>query len=92
MFPDLPTVNETVPGHEASLWYGILVPTGTAKHIIAALDEAIIKAGRSPRVVELLAAVSMEPVTNSPDEFTAFIRAEIAKWGKVVKASGAPLD
>jgi tripartite-type tricarboxylate transporter receptor subunit TctC len=92
MFPDLPTVNETVPGHEASLWYGILVPTGTPKHIIAALDEAIIKAGRSPRVVETLAAVSMEPITNSPDEFTAFIKAEIAKWGRVVKASSAPLD
>lgn len=92
MFPDLPTVNETVPGHEASLWYGILVPTGTPKHIIAALDEAFIKAGRAPRVVETLAAVSMEPITNSPDEFTAFIKAEIAKWGRVVKASGVPLD
>jgi len=92
MFPDLPTVHETVPGHEASLWYGILAPTGTPKNVVAALNEAIVKAGRSSRVVEPLAAVSMEPVTNSPEEFTAFIKAEIAKWGKVVKASGTPLD
>lgn len=92
LFPELPTVNETVPGHEASLWYGILTPTGTPKNVVAMLNEAIVKAGRSPRVVELLTAVSMEPVTHSPEEFAAFIKAEIAKWGKVVKASGAPID
>jgi tripartite-type tricarboxylate transporter receptor subunit TctC len=92
LFPELPTVNETVPGHEASLWYGILAPTGTPKHVVAALNDAIVKAGRSQRVAEPLAAASMEPVTDSPEAFTAFIRAEIAKWGKVVKASGVPVQ
>jgi len=92
MFPDLPTVGETVPGHEASLWYGILTPTGTPRPVVAAVNEAIIKASRSPKVVDPLAAVSMEPVTNSLEEFTAFIKAEIAKWGKVVKASGTRVD
>jgi tripartite-type tricarboxylate transporter receptor subunit TctC len=92
LFPELPTVNETVPGHEASLWYGILVPTGTPKNIVTALNDAFVKASRSPRVVDPLTAVSMEPVTNSPEAFTAFIRSEIAKWGKVVKASGTPIE
>jgi tripartite-type tricarboxylate transporter receptor subunit TctC len=92
MFPDLPTVAETVPGHEASLWYGILTPAGTPRNVVAALNEAIVKAARSPKVAEPLAAVSMEPVINAPEEFTAFIKAEIAKWGKVVKASGAPVQ
>lgn len=92
MFPDLPTVGETVPGHEASLWYGVLAPIGTPKDIITRLNTAIVTAGKSPKVIDQLAAVAMESVNNSPEEFTAFIKAEIAKWGKVVKASGAPID
>jgi len=91
-FPNLPTVGETVPGHEASLWYGFLAPAGTPKDIIARLHTAIVTAGRTPRVIEQLRAVGMESVNNSPEEFTAFIKAEIVKWGKVVKASGAPLE
>ena len=91
-FPNLPTVGETVPGHEASLWYGFLAPAGTPKNIIARLHTAIVTAGRTPRVIEQLAAVGMESVNNSPEEFTAFMKAEIAKWRKVVKASGAPVE
>ncbi len=92
MFPDLPTVGETVPGHEASLWYGVLAPIGTPKDIVTRLNTAIVAAGKTQKVIDQLAAVAMESVNNSPEEFTAFIRAEIAKWGKVVKASGAPID
>jgi tripartite-type tricarboxylate transporter receptor subunit TctC len=91
-FPNLPTVGETVPGHEASLWYGILAPARTPKDIIARLHAAIAAAGRTPRVIEQLTAVGMESVNSTPEEFTAFIKAEIVKWGKVVKASGAPLE
>jgi len=92
MFPDLPTVGETVPGHEAMLWYGILAPAGTPQDIISRLNTAIVTAGATPRVIDKLAGVAMESVNNSPEEFTAFIRSEIAKWGKVVKASGTPVD
>lgn len=92
MFPDLPTVSETVPGHEAMLWYGILAPAGTPKDIISKLNTAIVTAGGTPRVIEQLAGVAMESVNNSPEDFTAFIKSEISKWGKVVKASGTPID
>jgi tripartite-type tricarboxylate transporter receptor subunit TctC len=92
MFPDLPTVSETVPGHEATLWYGVLAPSGTPKDLITRLNTAIVNAGKTPKVIDQLGAVAMESVNNSPEEFTAFIKAEIAKWGKVVKASGAPID
>lgn len=92
MFPDLPTVGETVPGHEAYLWYGVMAPARTPKDIISALSAAILAEGAKPRVIEQLAAVAMESVTNSPEEFAAFIKAEIAKWGKVVKASGTPVE
>jgi tripartite-type tricarboxylate transporter receptor subunit TctC len=91
-FPELPTVGETVPGHEGRLWYGILAPAGTPKEVIATLNKAIVTAGRTPRVIDQLSAVGMESVNNSPAEFTAFIKSEIAKWGRVVKASGAPVD
>ncbi len=91
-FPDLPTVGETVPGHEGRLWYGILAPAGTPKEVITTLNKAIVTAGRTPKVVDQLSAVGMESVNNSPAEFTAFIKAEIAKWGRVVKASGTPVD
>lgn len=91
-FPNLPTVGETVPGHEASLWYGILAPARTPQDIVARLHAAIVAAGRTPRVMEQLAAVGMESVNNTPQEFAAFMKAEIVKWGKVVKASGAPLE
>jgi tripartite-type tricarboxylate transporter receptor subunit TctC len=91
-FPNLPTVGETVPGHEASLWYGILAPARTPQDIVARLHTAIVAAGRTPRVMEQLAGVGMESVNNTPQEFTAFMKAEIMKWGKVVKASGAPLE
>jgi tripartite-type tricarboxylate transporter receptor subunit TctC len=90
--PEVPTVDETIPGHAGMLWYGIMAPAATPKAIIATLHQAIVNAGRSPRVVEQLTAVGMESVNNTPAEFTAFIKSEIAKWGKVVKASGAPID
>ena len=92
MFPDLPTVGETVPGHEAALWYGVLAPIATPRDIIARLNTAIVAAGKTQKVIDQLAAVAMESVNNSPEEFTAFIKAEIAKWGKVVKASGTPIE
>ncbi|MBI3043351.1 MAG: hypothetical protein HYY78_11075 [Betaproteobacteria bacterium] len=62
------------------------------RHNIMSLAPLIPAAGRSPKVVNPLAAVSMESVNNSPEEFTAFIKAEIAKWARVVKASGAPVE
>ena len=81
-----------MPGHEGRLWYGILAPAGTPKDVVATLNKAIVTAGRSPRVVDQLTAVGMESVNNTSAEFTAFIKAEIAKWGNVVKASGAPVE
>lgn len=91
-FPDLPTVGETVPGHEGRLWYGIAAPVGTSKEIVATLNKAIVTAGHTTRMVDQLSSVGMESVNNSPAEFTAFIKAEIAKWGKVVKTAGVPVD
>lgn len=90
--PEIPTVGQTLPGHEVTQWYGILAPAGTPPEIISKLNSEIVKAWRNPIVVQQLAALGAEAVTNTPEQFAAHIKAEIAKWGKVVKASGVPLE
>jgi len=89
--PALPTVSETVPGHESTQWFGILAPAGTSKEIISKLHAAIAAVARTPKVVEQFAAVGSESIGSSPAEFAAFIKAEMTKWGKVVK-SGVSLE
>jgi len=89
--PGLPTVSETVPGHESTQWFGILAPAGTSKEIISKLHAAIAAVARTPKVVEQFAAVGSESIGSSPEEFAAFIKAEMNKWGKVVK-SGVSLE
>ena len=92
MFPELPTVHETVPGHEAYLWFGLMAPARTPKNIISTLNAAIVSEGAKPYAAQQLAKTGMESVTSSPDEFARFIKAEISKWAKVVKASGTPIE
>ena len=89
--PHLPAINETLPGHEATQWFAIMAPAGMGKDIIARLHPTIVAMVGSPKVIEQLAAVGSEPVGSTPEELTAFIRAEVAKWSKVIK-SGVSLD
>ena len=89
IFPDVPTIGETVKGYEATQWYGILAPAAVPKTRITKLNAAIVKALRSPDVHALLSGEAAEPVGNSPEEFGKFIKTEIARWAPVVKASGA---
>jgi tripartite-type tricarboxylate transporter receptor subunit TctC len=88
--PELPTVNETIPGIEVSAWYGILVPKGTPAEIVARLNQEIVKAVGSERVAQQIVRVGMEPISNSPAEFSAYVKSELARWGAVVKATGLP--
>jgi tripartite-type tricarboxylate transporter receptor subunit TctC len=87
--PDVPTLAEAgVPGYDSTQWYGVLAPAGTPRPIVTRLHGEIVRALRAPDVRERLAADGAEPVGSSPEEFAAFIRAEIAKWAKVAKAAG----
>jgi tripartite-type tricarboxylate transporter receptor subunit TctC len=90
--PQLPTVAETLPGHEVTQWYGILAPAGTPAEIIARLNGVIVKALAEPRFVQQLDRVGASAVSSTPEAFAARIRSEIVKWGKVVRTSGVPLD
>jgi tripartite-type tricarboxylate transporter receptor subunit TctC len=89
MFPDLPAINETVKGYEATQWYGILAPAAVPKAYVTRLNAAIVKALHSAEAKAQLASEAAEPVGNSPEEFGRFMRSEIARWAPVVKQSGA---
>jgi tripartite-type tricarboxylate transporter receptor subunit TctC len=86
--PDLPTIAEAgVKGYEVSTWYGVLAPARTAKPIVSRLHGEIVKLLAVPDTNEKLLAQGFEPVGNTPDEFGAYIKSEIAKWAKVIKTA-----
>jgi tripartite-type tricarboxylate transporter receptor subunit TctC len=91
--PEVPSIAEKgFPRYEAVAWYGIIAPPGTPVEIVRKLNEASHKAFASAEVREKLTALSAAATPGTPEEFTAFIRSEIARWAPVVKASGAKVD
>lgn len=92
LLPDLPTIGETLPGYSASGWYGLVAPAATPRDALAKLNAAAVRALRAPDVAERLSSQGAEPVGSSAEEWGAFIRSEIGKWGKVVKAAGMKPD
>jgi tripartite-type tricarboxylate transporter receptor subunit TctC len=89
MAPDLPTVSEAgLAGYEASPWYGLLVPAGTPQDIVFRLHADSVKVVAQPDVRERFSAADLDAAGSTPQQFAAYIRSEIAKWGKIVKATG----
>jgi len=85
IFPDLPAIAETLPGYEIAQWVGVLAPAGTPRDIVSSLHATIAKAVGTTKVALQFAAVGSQRIGNSPEEFAAHIKAEIAKWGKVTR-------
>jgi len=91
--PDVPTIAEAgVPGYEIGSWQGVFAPAGTPPAIVARLNAEIVKIINLPDTKEKLLMLGAEPVGNSSEDFTIFVRAEVGKWGDVVKKSGARVD
>ncbi|WP_295856814.1 tripartite tricarboxylate transporter substrate binding protein [uncultured Xylophilus sp.] len=91
--PDVPTIAEAgVPGYEATSWFGLFAPAGTPAPVIERIDTALIKVLGTAELKKKLSEQGAEPYAEKPAQFAAFIQAETAKWGKVVKASGATVD
>ena len=87
--PDLPTVAESgLPGFETSAWQGLLAPEKISRAIVNRINAESASSVKSPAMRNLLAANGAEGVGNSPEEFSAFVQAQIAKWTKVVRAAG----
>ncbi|MGC1465032.1 MAG: tripartite tricarboxylate transporter substrate binding protein [Pseudolabrys sp.] len=86
--PDLPTMAEAgLPGFETSVWFGILVPTGTPTSVITKLADATNKTLKDPDVLRLLHAQGMDALGGTPDEFSRYIASETAKWAGVIKTA-----
>jgi tripartite-type tricarboxylate transporter receptor subunit TctC len=86
--PELPTMNEAgVQGYEFSTWYGLLVPGTTPKGVVEQLNAATIKALQSPSVKEQFSGQGLEATPGTPAEFGGYLRSEVAKWAKVIKAA-----
>ncbi len=92
LFPDMPTIDETLPGFQVVVWFGILVPAGTPPAIVAKLNEAIRHAVNAPSTQATLKKLGVEPKSSTPEEFAATIRADIGKWAKVVNEGNIKLD
>ena len=90
--PDVPTVAETVPGYEASAWFGMAVPKGTPREVIDILNREINAALADPKIKARLAELGGSQIGGTPEEFWALHAAETDKWAKVVKFSGAKVE
>ncbi len=93
VLPEVPTVSEAgVPGYEAVIWLGIMVPAGTPRAIVDRLNAEITRATNAPETKEAWAKQGAVAMSMSPDEFGRYMRDDIAKWARVVKISGAKPD
>ena len=91
--PEIPTISESgLNGYEVFAWNGVLAPGGTPKAVILQLNEEIKKAMVNPNVREKFSTQGFASIGNSPEQFTSFLKDEVEKWSKTVKASGATVD
>ncbi len=92
MLPDVPTVAETLKGFEVDTWWGLVVPAATPKATVTKLNQAFTAALNAPETRARFATLMAEPVPTTPEAFTSFMKSELGKYEKVVKASGAKVD
>jgi tripartite-type tricarboxylate transporter receptor subunit TctC len=93
ILPDVPTAAEAGLGNfDVTTWYGILAPAGTPRPIVLRLNAELVKVMRDAEMKERLATMATDPLTSTPEEFGAYIQAEIAKWGDVIRKAGLRAD
>jgi tripartite-type tricarboxylate transporter receptor subunit TctC len=93
LLPDVPTVAEAgVPGYESGVWFGLAVPAGTPKDVIAKLNDAAVKGTKSPEFVKRMTELGYSIIGSTPEQMVEMNKVETARWGPIVKASGAKAD
>ena len=91
--PEVPTFAQSgFPSYDPTVWYGVFAPAGTPRDVVLKLNAGIAKSLQARDVRERLIGLGAQPTSSTPEEFTEFVRAEIPRWGKVVKSSGATVD
>ena len=93
LLPDLPTIAEAgVAGYESGVWFGLAVPAGTPRDIIAKLNAEAVKGTKSPEFVKRMTELGYNIIGSTPEQMTESLRNEVTRWGPIVKASGAKAD
>jgi tripartite-type tricarboxylate transporter receptor subunit TctC len=91
--PDLPTIAEAgVPGYESGVWFGLMVPAATPKEIVARLNAEAVKGANAPEFQKRMKDLGYNIIPGTPEHMAEMIKAEIARWTPIVKASGAKVD
>lgn len=90
--PQVPTIGETVPGYEATAWFGVGMPKNTPRDVVERVNAEVNRALADPKMRDRLAELGGKPIGGTPEDFGKIIAAETAKWGKVVAASGAKVE
>jgi len=91
--PDVPTLEEAgVPGYDATIWLGLLAPPGTPNEIVQKLNATVTKVLAAPEARKLMSTAGVDVATSTPEEFGALMQAELDRWGKVVRETGATVN
>jgi tripartite-type tricarboxylate transporter receptor subunit TctC len=90
--PELPAIAETLPGYDSAVWYGVLAPAGTPAEIIARLNREFLAALKNNELRQRLMSEAFEPIGTPPEELVAYMKSEIARWAKLVKATNTRID
>jgi len=92
LLPDIPSIAETVPGYDLAGWYGITAPTGTPREIITRVYSEVMKIMRTPEMKERYVGLAIEPVEATPEQFGVYMKAEIQKWGDIIRRAGVKVQ
>lgn len=92
VLPDLPAMNEILPGFEVNSWYGMMAPAGTPKVIVSRLQQAVAKALKEPEMVEKLAQLGLDGVGSTPEEHAAQIKDDLVRWAKTARAANLKIE
>jgi len=87
-FPDVPSISDTVPGYDVTVWYGLCGPGGMPRALVQQMNADLVKAVSSPETAKRLMDAGIEPSSSTADQFSAFAKAEVVRWAKVIKEAG----
>jgi len=91
-FPDVPSISDTVPGYDVTVWYGLCGPGGMPRDLVRQMNADLMKAVTSPETTKRLNDAGIQTQPGSADQFSAFVKGEVVKWAKVIKEAGVTAD